>query len=67
MDNVDKNGVVHDQPEHLTRKSHHSTIRDKPKHSGKVNVQRQGPRKGPHRTAAISITPCPSPFDCRLS
>jgi hypothetical protein len=40
--------VVHDQPEHVTRKSHHSLDRDRPKHSGKVNVKSHGPRKEGH-------------------
>jgi hypothetical protein len=34
-----------EHPEHHTRKSHHSLDRDRPKHSGKVNVTRHGPRK----------------------
>jgi len=43
MDQVTKDGVVHDLPEHVTRKSHKSLERDRPKHSGKP--MRQGPRK----------------------
>jgi len=43
MENVSKDGIVHDAPEHVTRKSHKSLERDRPKHSGKT--MRLGPRK----------------------
>jgi len=44
MDIPDKSGLVHDTgAEHVTRKSHKSLERDRPKHSGKP--MRLGPRK----------------------
>ena len=46
MDTTDKAGASQEPAEHHTRKSHHSLIRDKPKHSGKVNAKTHAPRKG---------------------
>jgi hypothetical protein len=55
MEHVDKDGVVHDQPEHLTRKSHHSLERDRLKHSGKIGALQHGPRKGGYGKGNVGV------------
>ena len=55
MEHVDKDGVVHDQPEHVTRKSHHKLERDRLKHSGKIGALQHGPRKGGYGKGNVGV------------